>query len=1474
MTAEQQSSRKLSYAAIPIAIIGMACRVPKANSPQEFWENLVQGRDCLTFLNDHPTSTNERGLDGHLVPRGGFLERDVAAFDAALFGYTPLEAAQIDPQQRHFMECTWEALEDGGYDPARYTESIGLYAGCLLNSYLLQNPNPYAYLNDPTQGFLNLISSDKDSLATRVAFKLNLRGPAMTVQTYCSTSLVAVHLAIQALRAGECRMALAGAAAIRVPHRSGYYFRPGGIQSPDGYCRPFDKSANGTVLSNGVGVILLKALDRALADGDDIYAVIRGSALNNDGNVKAGFTAPSATGQAKVVSLALENAGIPAQHLSYIEAHGTGTVLGDPIEIEGLARALPPRSDGQRYKIGAVKGNIGHLDCAAGVIGVIKTALALKTRKIPATINFVEPNPHLRLEERPFLIVSQLTDWPSEQSGAPRCAGVSSFGIGGTNAHVILEEAPSAERQVRSRRDSHLILLSAKNDSALERLKHGMLRYLPSLEPQRIADFAFTTQVGRKALSMRRYALARTVEEATRALEMRGGLSSLHQVSRRTPFIVFAFPGHGSQFPGMARLLVELEPAFQRPFNEVADVLREFHRVDLRRLIMESDPLEGVLDAQAAIFAVQYSLAKMLESWGVRPSAFLGYSLGELTAAVCADIMSLSDALRLLVVRARMVEECSPGHMVAVPLGRPDVDDLVGDGVELAAENSPRQSVLTGSVEAIGRLELRLQARGITSLRVPANRAFHHSSLRRRCGALSEQLAGMVLRKGRTPLLAATTGTWLTDAQATDPAYWINSLCAPVNLLQGIKLLLKNSSSFFVEVGTGAILNACLKQTANPQTVEVWSCLPQNSHYSDSLYPLLAELWLRGVNVDWNTFQFESNVRRIHFSTYPFANDRHWISKTQFENVQASGPIAIPHHQLVPPLQQAELERVDSATLMELVRSQLSAMIGIEISQSRMNESFNELGLDSLLLTQLIQVIKKQFGVSIAFHSLQEEMRSPAAMVSYLETCKLKVPTAPISVDPSISTSSQILGPNAHGPFKAVSTSRGTRLSPEQLSYLTALTDRYTRRTKQSKKLAAEHRKHLCDPRSLGGFNRVWKEMVYPIICERSRGAYLWDIDGNQYIDIVMGFGANYLGHSPEFVTQAVAEQLERGYEIGPQSPLAGKVAERICALTGMDRAIFCNTGSEAIIAAMRVARAVSGRDKMVMFSGAYHGIFDSVLTCGSSLNGKPAPVAMGIPSSAVADTIVLPFLEQAALNYLEQNAASIAGVLVEPVQARHMERESSAFLHKLRSVTAALDIPLIFDEMITGFRCALGGAQEYFGVKADLAAYGKVLGGGLPIGVLAGSARYMRVLDGGEWSYADDSVPDGNITFFAGTFVRHPLALAACCAVLSFLEANGGSLQKRINERVTQFSNELSAFFSSQGIPISLTHFSSLFNLSFSSTAEYAGALYYRLREEGIYAWEGRLGHFSISHQEEDFAQITEAIKRCTLEKQQKGFF
>ena len=864
-----------------IAIIGLACRFPGARDAGELWANLRQGVESITFLSDAELEVAGFGAPPRDQPnfvRAAACLEDADLFDAAFFGFTPAEAEIMDPQQRLFLECAWEALEQAGYDPESCPGAVGVFAGARTNTYvfnLFSNRSALAEL-DPFQVGLG---NDFAFLASRVSYKLNLRGPSYAVHTACSTGLVAVHLARQSLLIDECQMALAGGVVVNVPQRAGYLYQPGSVFSPDGHTRAFDAAARGTVFGSGLGVVVLKRLEDALADGDEIWAVIRGSAANNDGARKASFTAPSVQGQAEVILEALADAGVEPETIRYVEAHGTGTQLGDPIELRALARALDP--DGERRgccTIGSVKTNLGHLDAAAGISSLIKVVLALRHREIPPSLFFETPNPQFDIAASPFYVNTGLLPW--EPDPFPRRAGVSSFGIGGTNVHVILEEAPEAAPAM----DAplwHLFVLSARTETALGRATERLVEHLrshPELPP---VDVAYTLAVGRKGFNHRRACVARNLEEAVGALAQHDS-ERVHDRFREEGErpVVFLFPGQGTQRAGMGAEFYRRYPVYREAFDLCADLMRP--ELDLRSLLLrgtDEERLRRTEVAQPALFVLEYALARLFMAWGVRPHAMIGHSLGEYVAACLAGTLAVEDAVPLVAERGRLMGRQPEGAMSAVSLGEEDTRALLPPEIEIAAVNAADLTVVAGPEEALTGFEKTLAVRGVEYRRLRTSHAFHSALVDSAAEPFAAAMARVALQPPRAPWISNLTGTWITPEQAVDPAYWGRHLRRPVRFFEGIGTLLESPSSLFLEVGPGAALSRLVRRhPACHRVREVVASLPEPGDpdgEARGLLSALGRLWAAGAEVRWKAVH--GHRRRLPLPTYPFERKRYWI---------------------------------------------------------------------------------------------------------------------------------------------------------------------------------------------------------------------------------------------------------------------------------------------------------------------------------------------------------------------------------------------------------------------------------------------------------------------------------------------------------------------------------------------------------------------------------------------------------------------
>jgi non-ribosomal peptide synthase protein (TIGR01720 family) len=887
-----------------IAIIGMAGRFPKARNIAEFWRNLHDGVEAISLFSEEELIAS--GLDAkqvrdpNYVKAKGVLE-DAELFDVSFFGFTPREAEIMDPQQRIFLECVWEALEVAGYASEKRTAVVGLFAGVSLNTYLFNLFSNPGFLE--SVGFFHMmLGNDRDYLATRVSYELNLKGPSLTVQSACSTSLVAVHLACQSLLDYHCDMALAGGVSVTAPVKSGYRYELGGIASPDGHCRAFDHRAQGTVNGNGVGVVLLKRLEDALADGDTINAVIKGSAINNDGSLKIGFTAPSVEGQAQVIAEAQAVAGVPAETVTYVETHGTGTALGDPIEVAALTQAFRAGTERKHFcAIGSVKTNIGHLDAAAGVTGLIKTVLALKHKQIPPSLHFERPNPNIDFAHSPFYVNDKLAQW-STANGIPRRAGVSSFGIGGTNAHVIVEEAPQAAPSTVSSRPYQLLLLSARTDTALTRATENLGQHLKANPKLNIADVAYTLQVGRGEFASRSAILCRDTEDAIEAFD--GNSAKRVRRGKAEPGgfqLAMMFSGQGAQYVGMGRDLYRSEPTFHEQIERCAKILESHLGLSIRKLIFaaEADAAEEQLKqtaiTQPALFVIEYALAQLWMGWGIKPSAMIGHSIGEYVAACLAGVFSLEDALRLVAARGRLMQSLPPGAMLSVPLAESELTTLLATrgnrDVSLAAINAPSLCVVSGTVEAVDSIQHELSERGVECRRLHTSHAFHSQMMEPVLREFTTEVRRLALHAPQIPYISNVTGRWITADEATDAAYWARHLREPVRFADGVGELVRSGKRVLLEVGPGQTL-ATLAKRQQPEDAApcvLLSSLPSpHERQSDAAFLLqtLGQLWLAGANVNWPAFYSQEQRGRVPLPTYPFERERFWVDAQPDEDLR------------------------------------------------------------------------------------------------------------------------------------------------------------------------------------------------------------------------------------------------------------------------------------------------------------------------------------------------------------------------------------------------------------------------------------------------------------------------------------------------------------------------------------------------------------------------------------------------------------
>jgi acyl transferase domain-containing protein len=883
-----------------IAVVGMDCRLPGARNHAEFWRDLLAGTDRIADVDEEALLAagvpREQLATPRYVRRASVVE-DADLFDASFFYLSAREAERMDPQLRLFLQSSWGALEHSGHDSEQYAGRIGVFAGSLSSTYLLNNvltgeKGFGGSVQRLRQDLPTLMGNDPNYLATRVSYHLNLTGPSISVQTACSTSLVAVHTAVQSLLGEECDVALAGGVALRFPQQAGYVHETDGITSASGTVRPFDAGADGTVFGNGVGVVVLKRLSDALADGDTVWAVIRGSAVGNDGADRAGYSAPGVRGQAAVLAEALAVAGVDPAEVGYLEAHGTGTAMGDPIELTATAQVYDTEG-APPLTIGSVKANLGHLSTAAGVVGLIKCVLMLHHRTLVPTPHFTEWNPECPAEGTRFRVGTAVEPWQDERG--PLRAAVTSTGMGGTTAHVVLEEAPAEPSEERVPAAPVVVLpVSAKSPAALETARAALADHLEATAPEAdgplgdigLEDVAHTLATGRRTFNYRTVITAPDRATAVRALRS-GDPRHAHQDSGQPAErpVVLLFPGQGAQHPGMGRGWYEHLPVYRAAFDECAELLLPQLGLDLREVLYGQAPgghdLNRTRLTQPALFAVEYSLARQWESWGVRPSALLGHSVGEYVAATLAGVFRLPDALRVIAERGRLMDELPAGAMAAVMLPPEELAGRLGDEVSLAAVNEPAVCTVAGPREAVRDLLARLTADGVAHRKVVTSHAFHSAMMEPAVAPFTELLRGIELRRPRIPFVSNRTGTWIRDEEATDPAYWAGQLRDTVRFADGVSTLLAQGEQLFLEAGPGQTLATFTRRHPGRETgvPVIASAARTRDPEADltAVHAALGRLWAAGQPVDWAGLYAERARRRVPLPTYPFEGVRYWV---------------------------------------------------------------------------------------------------------------------------------------------------------------------------------------------------------------------------------------------------------------------------------------------------------------------------------------------------------------------------------------------------------------------------------------------------------------------------------------------------------------------------------------------------------------------------------------------------------------------
>jgi len=1639
-----------------IAIVAMACRFPgDADTPEKLWQLLQSGTDPVGPLPYERWAADPQ-KDRPISASGGAFLADIRRFDPHFFGITPKEAQALDPQQRLLLEVCHEAFENAGWAvPALKGSATGVFVGISSAEYA-QVSRDLGQLTGPYDSIGNMFNT----ASGRLSYVFGLEGPSIALDSACASSLVGVHQAVQALQSGNCQQAIVAAVNLILKPDGHLSYSQLNALSPSGRCRSFDDAADGYIRSEGCGAVVLKPLRQALADGDPVLAVIRGCSVNHNGH-NGGLTVPSGAAQQRVIRQALTQAQLAIDDIDYLEAHGSGTKLGDPQEAQALAAVFANRQ--RPLLLGSVKSNLGHLEAAAGMAGLLKVLLSFQHNQIPANLHLHKPNQLINWAGTPLQLTTALTRWPANSANV-KTAAITSLGINGSNAHLILQSYPKDSANASNAALPELLTWSAVSPAALQQSLQQLSQQLDhELELQQeqplaedndsaLAAFCQASQLRRSQYPARFVCLVRSKTQLQARLQRvlqaqsaasASNLPAMNLLSVNAP-LAFVFTGQGAVYPQIAATLYQQLAVFRQAFDQCALLFAE-HGLHLPLTAVFSDDAKQALAepafSQALSFTVGYALTAVWAALGVRPVAVLGHSFGEFAAAVCAGALSLEQAVALLWQRGEL---CNRQAAQATALGQDfAMASLLADAAQvshwceavgdvwLAAFNSHANVTIAGRASAVAAVLAKAKAARIFGEMLPQTLAFHTPLLADAAAALTLPPAMGNSTSSAVAFYSTVSGGEVQHSMLGRADYWQRQLQSPVLFADAAAALLQSGVRGVIEIGGNAVLSALLAELASSSSELV--LLPSLRDGKDAKLQLqesLAQLYQAGFNPNWRGLWPDASAATVAArqqlplintgyarqdcwhnvailpSSATLLNAQHAASAeltasaqltgaaqltasaqavaTSAVNVLSSGVLAkdvfsrdeLSSDQLSSDVGAQQLAGSQQQAISDYICALLADVAGFSDNELTADVHFLALGLDSLMLVQLGRRLEREYGVVIALNDFFKDLYTPARLAAYIAATQVKsvqakseqgapvqgqsaqpetlqplsLQAAPLSAEasqaePLPAGMSQTVSAHSAGLSAAAtpllnlmqqqldlmqqqlrvlqpasqqatqsSASTGSAaqqaiaqsnvvpaaqssaplvklaaqqwqlrsLSAQQQGFIDALTERLCRKHAASKAYAKRYNGQLADWLLRAHYLPETAALAYLPVAEQASGSRFIDIDGNEFIDTCLGFTSNLFGHNPDFITEAITQQLAKGMILGPQAEQAGAVAALICELTGVERVAFTNSGTEAVMAALRVARAVTGRRKIVRFTTSYHGTFDGVLAQ-ATLEGT-APMAIGVVPSLVDDTVVLKYGSAQSLAQIAALGSELAAVLVEPVQSRNPALQPVEYLKTLRELTAQHGIALIFDEMVFGFRCHPGGIQQRFGIRADLVTYGKVVGGGMPIGVLAGRAAWLDAIDGGDWlsDARHSDRPAKQTTFFAGTFCKHPLAMAAAHAVLTKLKEDGGALQQQLDRLTADFANEVNAFFASAQVPLKVSYFSSMYryDLQPSSAPELlsleADLFFKLLLEQGIYAcyvWENRAGAFSTAHSSADVAAIVAAIRQATAQLRAGGF-
>lgn len=1507
-----------------LAITGIALRLPGGiTSLESLWDLFLDGEPSINpYPANRPNSSDWQSVENNLK-LANYLE-DITGFDASFFGITHDEASAMDPQQRLLLESAYHAFEDAGLPVNTLKErNIGVFTSVSSSEYR-------KYVSENIlKGPYDVTGNLASTAAGRISYIFGLRGPAMSIDTACSSSLVALHQACRAINSGETEIALVSAVNLILDVNGTLGLHAVQALSDDGRCKAFDDTANGYGRSEGVISMIVKPLAKALENNERIYAVIKSTSINHDGRSN-GLTAPNGLAQQQLILQNLALANIKPRQLVAIETHGTGTRLGDPQELGAWMEILGFDSAHSKPCLSAAKAHLGHLESAAGLAGVLKSILIIEKGIVPKHKLSGKPTSLIDWNSAPFLLPAEpvkLTHQPID-----RFVSVSSFGLSGTNASVILTGWEKPEPIAQDNEDFPVFTISARSESALRELTGKWLKSFESASSSEISSL-LNKQLRRN--NPYEYRIAAAERTPTKLISTIN--TKLSQKINRAPYyrtkapLAYLFTGQGSQYPAMFKSLYQNSSHFKSYIADCQDILNAIEaNIDLENFILHGDErIHLTKYTQPVLAALEISMAKLLADTSLMADVACGHSMGEIVALCYAGVITEPDMFKLLVYRGTLMSGIQErGGMIVAFSDESNIKSLLlrrASKIDLASVNTQSSVTLSGPKEQIESFQKVLQKEGIRCKTLMAEQAFHSSLMDGILDEFNQVASQITYHPARIPVILNITGTLLKRGESIDAKYLTRQIREAVQFRKCMTTLAELQPAVVLEIGPSAALSPMV---AAAEVTNNILCVSDTQYDSQTSWMRsLCALNELGIDIDFKPFA-QVKYPAVSLPFYPFQHTQYWIKSTNTGPTPSSTNV-----------QNVTME--SSINWISRINQLVSDSTGFNVEQLHDSVNLFELGLDSLVLLKVKAAVKEQYDVEIAasqffnqantiekiahivesqvqqkptshqqtLHStadimsqnsspggseltgnapntaiqklIDEQLRLMHRHIDLLQGVQVTSHDTNItpwmnevsngSIKTDLSLKDQAMAKSSYVAYKSVKNAQAIGQIPKES--LQKLIDTYTSMTSASKNEVATYRKWLATSRNIAGFRPDRKEMVYQIHIERAEGAYVFDIDGNKLLDITMGFGVSLFGNKPDFIEKALMEELKRGIGVGAMSYRAGRVARKFCELTDHERVAFFNSGSEAVMNAIRIARTYKKRNLVVQFSGAYHGNSDPILGVSVQKDGRSGaiPMSPGMPESYYTDHIVLDYDSPDSLAEIESRANEIAAVIVEPVQSRKPDLQPKAFLKDLRALTERHGIVLIFDETITGLRVGKNGAQGFFGIKADIATYGKIVGGGLPIGLVAGKAAVMDAVDGGVWNYGDASYPEAENTFSAGTFNHHPLVLATMEAVLDKVIEDADKIYPILELRTHKLVITLNEYFKAHNFPISLVHFGSLFRFNVTGPGE---LLFYKLVTKGVYIWEGRNCFISAAHTDDDIDYLIRAIIEAVNEMRDDGFF